>query len=300
MNEHIASPRTTPAEYQRSEENTFPHHGMTVAEAISLTIINSGISMTGTISNILVIAAVLSNRQLRETGTATLLVSLSCFDLILCALYIPMLIFDINYGSSKTLTTVRGTFGQFVFIGSLNSAFCVSLDRFVSICYPYRYVEWMTGKLALQLIFITWFTAVAFSAIRVLSHPPIYLFFYIAILILLIISFHVAMCWVARREANQIARLYPPECQTLPIWNKSTVAVSMVIAASLVCWTPIVILPIFVSPSSPSFSHLIKDVLTFASLSSAINPFIFCWRLQGFRKALCLRLRKAKAVIHPN
>ena len=69
---------------------------MTSEEVLSLMILNSGISVTGTISNFLVILAVLSNRQLRQTGTAVLMVSLSSFDLMLCVVYQPMKIYTIN------------------------------------------------------------------------------------------------------------------------------------------------------------------------------------------------------------
>ena len=69
---------------------------MTSEEVLSLMILNSGISVTGTISNFLVILAVLSDRQLRQTGTAVLMVSLSSFDLMLCVVYQPMKIYTIN------------------------------------------------------------------------------------------------------------------------------------------------------------------------------------------------------------
>lgn len=273
---------------------------MTTAEVISITVLSNGISLIGTISNILVIFAILVNRRLRESCTAMFLVSLSCFDLIICAVFEPMYIYDINYGSSATLEAVRNKFGFGLFLGSLNSAFAVSLDRFIAICFPYHYVEWVTEKFTFIVIFLTWFVAVALTALSVPINPPLYSFVYIAAIILLIISFHITMYWVARREARQIARLYPLECQRFSIWGKSAKAIAMVIAAFLLCWVPIVITPAFVLPSSPSFLRSLKIALAFTSLSSAINPFIFCWRLAGFRKALCSRLRQANAVIHPN
>ena len=300
MGENFTSQSPTQTLNRSSEDGAFAHYGMTATEVISLTVLSSGISIIGTIANILVIVAVLLNRQLRETCTAILLASLSCFDLIICAVYVPMYIYDINRGSSAMLERVRNKFGFSLFLGSLNGMFAVSSDRFISICFPYRYVEWMTGKLTSIMIFATWFTTFVLSALSVPFDPPIYSIFYIAVVTALIIAFHIAMYWVAKREATQITRLYPRVCQRLPIWNKSVKAVAMVIATSLVCWAPIIILPVIVSPSSPSFLRFIKVTLAFTSLSSATNPFIFCWRLSYFRNALFSRLRKAMAAIHPN
>lgn len=50
----------------------FRSYGMTTEEVLALTVLNSGISVIGTISNILVIFVVLLNRQLRQTCTAIL------------------------------------------------------------------------------------------------------------------------------------------------------------------------------------------------------------------------------------
>ena len=103
-----------------------------------------------------------------------------------------------------------------------------------------------------------------------------------------------------QKRSRQIARLYLLECQRFTIWGKSAKAVVMVIAAFLLCWVPIDITPAFILPSSPPFLCSLKIALAFTYLSSAINPFIFCWRLADFRKALCSRLHQANAVIHPN
>lgn len=81
-----------------NEEN-FNSYGITAGEVIALTVISSGISVIGTVSNVLVILAVLLNRQLRQTCTDILLTNLSLSDLIICTVYVPMYIYDVNYGS---------------------------------------------------------------------------------------------------------------------------------------------------------------------------------------------------------
>lgn len=280
------------------EDETFIHYGMTTEEVISLTIISAGISVTGTISNILVIIAVVLDNNLRKNCTAILLAALSCFDLLICAVYVPMYIYDINWGSTSQFEVLRNKLGFGLFLGSLNSVFAASLDRFISICFPYLYVEWMTGKSTSIAVFLSWFVAVALTAMSLPIDPPLYSYAYIAFILFLIISFHIGMYVVARRKVARITVQYFPGCrQKLSIWNKSTTVVAMVIITSSVCWAPILFLPVVVSPSSPLFLRLIKICLAFTSLSSAMNPFIFCWRLADFRKALFSSLRRAVSAI---
>lgn len=97
---------------------SFDYCGMTSAEVITLTVFNGCIAMIGTVSNILVILAVLLTRQLQEICTAVLLISLSVTDVIICAVYQLMNIVDINYGSSAI--TVRFRLGFGFFLASLN------------------------------------------------------------------------------------------------------------------------------------------------------------------------------------
>lgn len=88
--------------------------------------------MIGTVSNILVILAILLTRQLRGICTAVLLISLSVTDVIICVVYQPMNIVDINYGSSAITETVRFRLGFGLFLASLNGELIVTLDRFIS------------------------------------------------------------------------------------------------------------------------------------------------------------------------
>ncbi|KAL9951490.1 hypothetical protein ACROYT_G044159 [Oculina patagonica] len=239
-----------------ADEGSFDAYpSMTAGEVIALTLLSSGISVIGTISNILLILAVLLNRQLRQTCTAILLINLSFFDVIICAVYVPMYIYNINYGSSGLFKTARNLMGFGLFIGSLNGEFCVTLDRFISICFPYWYEAWITKISISPVISVSWFFTISLTLLNLLTDTPMYSIFYIAILIILIISFHVAMYLVARREAKIIASQYPSECRKFPFWNKSAKAVAMVVAASLLCWAPIAILPAVVSPSSPSYKR---------------------------------------------
>lgn len=86
----------SPFSNESANEDNFGAYGSTAVEVIALTVMSSGMSVMGTISNMLVILTVLTNRQLRQTCTAILLTNLSFFDLLICAIYVPMYIYGIN------------------------------------------------------------------------------------------------------------------------------------------------------------------------------------------------------------
>ena len=278
-------------------ESVSGHANLTAGELIALTVFNSGISLTGTISNILLILAFLMNRQLRQNHTAILLINLSFFDLIICAVYVPMNICSINDNRFE-FEPAKSRLGFGLFIGSLNGELCVTLDRFISVCFPYWYLAWITNMRVATLVSVSWFVVILLTVTLFTNHH--YTFLYITFLLILILSFHVAMYLFARREAKKIASQYPPECRKFPFWDKSTKVVAMTVVASLLCWAPMAILTAVVRPSSPSFERFHRFSLAFTSLSGVIDPFIFCWRLSDFRSALYACLRKARRMACKN
>lgn len=285
----------------QANNGTFDNFGMTAAEVITLTVMSSGILSIGTVSNILVILAVLLTSQLRESFTAILLLSLSFCDTFICAVYVPTYIYDINHGTVFEAFKWRMGFG--FLLASLNGELVVTLDRFIYICYPYLYVNWVNSKFVAVAAFCTkWLLALALTLPLLATPTPFYGFIYVALVIVAIVALHLAMYCVARRESQKIALQYPAtesHNQRMPIWSKWATAVSMAVMATLLCWLPIAILPAVVPPTSPSFKRYIKITAAFTSLSAAIHPFIFCWKLNHFREALVTCLRKLRRKLIP-
>ena len=212
---------------------------------------------------------------------------------------VPLYIHDINNGSDTVIEAVRWKIGVGVFLASLNAELIVSLDRFVYVCYPYRYINWTSTK---DVVIAALCAQYLFAIVPILpllfTRTPIYSFIYIAIVFAVITVLHLSMYRVARRESQRIGRQYPTPAWSLhprmPIWSKSTTAVAITIMASFLCWTPVVILPLIVPVTSPSFKRYSKVILAFPSLGAATHPFIFCWKLMQFRKALIPCMRKLR------
>lgn len=283
-----------------ADSGTFDNYGMTATEVTALTVMSGAISYVGTVSNILVILTVLLTRQLRESCTAVLLASLSFCDVLFCALYVPLYIHDINNGSDTVIEAVRWKIGVGVFLASLNAELIVSLDRFVYVCYPYSYINWTSTK---DVVIAALCAPYLFALVPILpllfTRTPIYSFIYIAIIFAVILVLHLSMYRVARRQSQRIDRQYPtsawsPVHPRMPIWTKSTIAVAITVMASFLCWAPVVILPLIVPVTSPSFKRYSKVILAFPSLGAVTHPFIFCWKLMQFRKALIACMRKLR------
>lgn len=234
-------------------------------------------------------------RQLRESCTAVLLISLSFSDFLICRLYVPFYISDINNGSSTIIEAVRWKMGFRFFFAFLNGELIVTLDRFVYICYPYSYINWTsTNLVALAASCAQWFLAFVLTLSLLATHTPMYGLVHIVIAIVVISILHLSMYCVARREGQRIAHQFPTGSHhpRMPIWSKSAIAVTMVVMGSLLCRAPMIIVPLIVPVTSPSFKRYIKVATAFTSLGAAIHPFIFCWKLSHFREALVACMRK--------
>lgn len=185
--------------------------------------------------------------------------------------------------------------GFCLFLASLNGELIVFLERFIYIRFPYHYTNWMCKKyIAAATICTQWFIAVALTLPLAFTRTPWYSVFYTAVLMAAIVSLHLYIYCFARQESQKIARQYAAgsQRQRMPLLSKSATAVAMAVLATVSCWAPIVILPAIVPPSSPSFKRYVKIAASFTSLSAAVHPFIFCWKLQYFRNALVNCLRK--------
>lgn len=283
-----------------AKKGDFDHYGMTLIEVMSLTAFSCVICMIGTLSNVLLTIAVLLTRELRKRYTAVFLISMSVTDTIICAVYEPMYIYDINHGSSAVMEKVRYRLGFCLLLASLNGQLTVTLDRFINIFYPYQYIALTNTRfVVLSAFFIQWFNAILLTLLSLLTSRPVFSVVYVAVIVIGLASLHISMYCAAQQHQRRIARQYPVvKQQVLFVWNKSTTVISMTLVATLLCWAPIMILPAVMSPSSPSFKRAVKVTLAFTTLSAAVNPFIFFWRLKDFRTALVTCLRGLYTVFH--
>ena len=129
------------------------------------------------VTNSFLIMVILRSRTLR-TVTNTLIVSMSVSDLVLAPALIVYI--SIRFSTHDGYLTVAYTFSIIILAMSqmmaLVSFFLVSLDRYVTVCYPILYTKKVTMKKAKIVISIIWFlnaTFIGLSLMYFIHQQPI-------------------------------------------------------------------------------------------------------------------------------
>ena len=262
-------------------------YGITASEVCILTTVNIVIAIPGSVANGLMIACILLTPNLRETTTAILLLNLAIGDFFVCVVYQPLKILLMNGYISGVMNMVVLWLGFGLQASSLNGMLCLTVDRFISICYPFRYIVWMTEKRAHIMIAATWLVALVISVANIFPIIFAYLFVYIVIAFFLMLALQIAIFVTARRQCRQISSQFVALGKNVPYQHKPTRAISLVMGAFLLCWLPIMVTPVTLSEKAIVFS------VCFTSLNSLLNPIICCWQIRDVKNALrkMLRLR---------
>ena len=255
-------------------------YGITTTEVYVLTTASAVIAIPGSVANSLMIACILLTPNLRETTTAILLLNLAIGDFFVCVVYQPLYIPLMNGYISGVMNMVVHWLGFGLQLTSLNGMLCLTIDRFISICYPFRYMVWMTKKRAHIMIAATWLVALVISVANIIPVIFAYSFVYIVIAFFLTLALQIAIFVTARRQCRQISSQFAALGKNAPYQHKPTRAITSVMGAFLLCW-----LPIMVTPSTQSNKAIIFS-LCFTSLNSLVNPIICCCQIRDVKTAL--------------
>ena len=265
-------------------------------EMILLSILNSIALVVGSCANVLMIFSFLLY-NIRREASELFLVSLSAADFLICVVYQPLLIYQANNhpATSQLLKSIMAGFGYGLMIASLNGLLAVTLDRFVSIYLPFKYVYWMTERNASRIIAASWVTSLIMAVLgsdTVDVGKPIIHVFTVIILVLLPLLY----C-VIYREARKQARRIAAQCPAGPFaapknrapTHKSTKGVGVVLMTTVTCWLPVIVFPAFSKPLGMTGKYFTRGHLwcvTAACLNSCMNPFIYYWQFSKFRHAV--------------
>ena len=184
---------------------------------------------------------------------------------------------------------------------------CVSVDRFISIRFPFRYQDIVTTKRCYALIILVWSISLGLSFSLLLQNGENVEIFFLSLpsiifgFPLLVVSFcYISIFKAARKQYKTISvRVSPQNCdeniRLLFLQNfKAIKTVGFVLGACVITWMPSLALYIV----SSYYLHVTDQSMTFKSLvdiawpwaeaiaftSSAINPFIYYFRNSEFRR----------------
>lgn len=117
--------------------------------------------------NLLILAAIYIDKTL-QTITNAFIINLACADLLLSIIGMPFtLASSIKYEwiFGDTWCKVNGMANSLFCIASILTLAAVSVDRYCAILYPFKYVTWITNKVAAGMILYIWVHALLMACL---------------------------------------------------------------------------------------------------------------------------------------
>lgn len=121
--------------------------------------------------NLLILAAIYIDKTL-QTITNAFIINLACADLLLSIIGMPFtLASSIKYEwiFGDTWCKVNGMANSLFCIASILTLAAVSVDRYCAILYPFKYVTWITNKVAAAMILYIWVHALLMACLPLTS-----------------------------------------------------------------------------------------------------------------------------------
>ena len=261
---------------------------------VILSTVNALACVAGTVGNSLVLLAVRNNRNLR-TVPDLFITSLAVSDLTVCALFLPMTIYNINHRAPEYMIffAVKMFLGHASMVASASNMFAVTIDRIIAIRLPFKYIAVMTTRNALVGILVIWCISITFGILYGLNLiSPSYVSLYNMTMLLSTIIMNISIFAVAKRQENRIQNMYPGPNGTVAE-KKVAKTIFTVVGVYFLCWAPMFLLPAFVNPAKDliGFKKSFRWVECLLACNSAFNPYIYCMRSQKYRSAFGKILR---------
>ena len=207
---------------------------------------------------------------------------------------------------------------------------CVSVDRFIAIRFPFRYQDIITKKRCYAVIIMVWLNSLflPFSRILLDNRTNIEkLWFSLTFITFVFPLSVVSLCYfwifkIARKQSRRIKRenLQNPQENSATVDaiqnHKAIKTIGFVLGVFIVSWMPSLVVSVvdFVTAGDKCVDHRLVYIVwpwieAIAFTSSAINPWIYCFRNGEFREALrlnfypcpCLRSRTSpECTIEPD
>ena len=188
---------------------------------------------------------------------------------------------------------------------------CVSVDRFIAIRFPFRYQDIITKKRCYAVITIVWLISVflPFSRILVDNRTNVEkLWFSLALIVFVLPLIVVTLCyfWIfkaAKKQSRRIRRENHHNLDSDTPQNtqnyKAIKTIGFVLGVFIISWMPSIVVSVvdYVTASDKCVDHKLVYVVwpwieAIAFTSSAINPWIYCFRNGEFRDTLRLNCNR--------
>ena len=195
---------------------------------------------------------------------------------------------------------------------------CVSVDRFITIRFPFRYQDIITQQRCYAVIIIVWLISLflPFSRILVDNQNNVESLWFSLTFITFVLPITVlSLCYFSifkatRRQASRIKRENHRNSNEMnaparAMQNyKAIKTIGFVLGVFIVSWMPSLVVSVvdYVTASDKCVDHKLAYVVwpwieAIAFTSSAINPWIYCFRNEEFRNSLRLSCHRCSCLL---
>ena len=267
---------------------------------------NTILVIVSIIANSLVVSAIWRTPSLRYPSIVFLCglaVSDLAVGLVVQPLFIAVELLKIHGLPSGGDCTLETAFLALAFIVcgvSFGLVTLISMDRYIAIQYPLRYPSIVTLPRVMFLITLCWLASTFCSSLLVWQFSA---FLYVVATVMMVFLgtstiIHITIYRIVRRHRNEI-RAQEQAVQATNEFNmarfkKTAVNTFIVYYFVLLCYVPFSIAWVLRMVGSSSLENPIVWKLgnTIVFLNSALNPFLYCWRLPSIRGPVMTLLKK--------
>ena len=265
--------------------------------AIVTIIFNTLLAVTAVLGNGLIFAAYYQNQTLRKPVN-TILLSLAATDFLTGAVSQPLYIYEnfitITNCTDGLCTVVHLRRYCMVFLtgATLISLSVTTLDRYIAVCRPYKYLELVTNSRVQKVLVSFWLvwigtTVAAFITFNVAKIVAVVA---ASIMIFIIFSYFKIFRQIRRLEANSVATNNDQEEIRKARERKSAKTVAIVLGSLVLCFVPLIFCGIvFVSLRGHQLilrEHLQRIAFTALFSNSSINFYVYYKRNEEMRAAM--------------
>ena len=268
-------------------------------QRIFLATLNIPSAMITLIGNSLVILALLKTTSLHPPSKV-FLGSLALTDLFVGVVSQPFYVMILLLrGKICLYIQIIAVISANLFGGaSLLTVTAISVDRLLALKMMLRYKQVVTSRRTRFTVVIFWLVSVIISIMLVVNS---FIILHIICTVLLLCTVTSTFCYariynILRHHQNQIQVIH---VQAAPLsegsssliatsqYKKTVSSAIWVQGVFLACYSPYLFALIFIltGTSISSFPFFWELAVSLVLLNSSLNPFIFCWKIYGVRKA---------------
>ena len=269
---------------------------MTEPKFITLAVVNSLLSVFGTVMNSVVAFVIINNPNLQK-GLNLLILSLCVADFLNCAIPQPMYVHTL-LKSLETTSTFNQVFTIIAFVtlhASTANLVAMTLYRMRALSRPFTHFLLVSKKQVLIAITLVWIVSIIVGVFFATDAGKLVAAYVHLAMTLAWIAGYIGLFWLVKQHKTKIGSLEgAPTTQlqtaSLEYESEASKTSAILVASSLLCFFPDIVLD-FMGRADES---RLAWGFTILFLSSSINPCLIIWRSHQVRACFAKMVRDVR------